>query len=163
MERLKTYEVFESDYVYKGDNMRDDIHDILLDLEDIGLKVDTTFVVKNFKRVPNRCIEVYISRQWGAKDREIPGVVNPEGGYPGNLLFWYEIKDSIVRLTNWYYSQSKYKPIDKSSQFRWEKDDSPLRFFGSGIEMFIGFSEEKDFDKLGDFTSFTSFRLMVRI
>jgi len=155
MNYLTTYKLFESDYISKGDTMREDIHDILLDLEDIGLKVDTTFVVKNFNRVPNRCIEVYIARQWGAKARKIPGVVNPEGGYPGNLLFWYEIKDSIVRLTNWYYSQSKYKPIDKS--------DSPLRFFGSGIEMFIGYREDKDFDKMGDFISFTSFRLMVRI
>lgn len=159
MNYLKNFKIFESDFLYREDRMRDDIHDILLDLEDIDLVVKSTRISKNLQAY----LEVYISRKSDAKDREITGVVNPEGGYPGNLLFWYEIKDSIIRITEWYYSQSQYEPIDKKSQFRWEKDDSPLRFFGSGIEMFVGWSEEKDFEKVGDFISYTSFRLMVRI
>jgi hypothetical protein len=157
MRYLKKYKLFESDYLHREGRMRDDIHDILVDLEDIDLVVKTTRVSKGIQDY----LEVYISRKSDAKNREIPGVVNPEGGYPGDLLFWYEIKDSIIRLTEWYYSQGRYKPIDNVSKVK--ATDIPLRFFCSGIEMLVGCSEEKDFEKVGDFLSFTSFRLLIRI
>jgi hypothetical protein len=109
-------------------------------------------------------LEIYIRRPWNSPNRNIPGVVNPEGGYPGNLLFWYEIKEAIIRLTNWYYSvYAMYDPIDKDTELRTEKDKSPLRFFTSGIEMYIGFNKEEDFDKIDDFISFTNFRMVVKL
>lgn len=36
-------------------------------------------------------------------------------------------------------------------------------FFASGIEMFIGFNKEEDFNGIGDYISFTSFRLVIRL
>jgi hypothetical protein len=170
MKHLKSYKIFES---LSTAEFESDVRDILLDIEDIGLQVNTSLIRKDIsftvyvpagKSKTDIYLEVYISRPWGAKDREIPGVVNPNGGYPGNLLFWYEIKDTIIRLSEWYYSQTIYEPIDKNPNlYRWEKDDSPLRFFGSGIEMFIGCNKGKDFDRLGDFISFTNFRLVMKL
>jgi hypothetical protein len=110
-------------------------------------------------------LEVYITRPYGSSDREMPDLPTPPGGkYPGNLFFWFEIKDTITRLTEWYYSQTIYDPIAKNPNlYRWEKDESALRFFGSGIEMFFGFTNQKDFDGVGDLISFTNFRIELKV
>ena len=155
------------------DEVEDDIRDILVDLEDIGLQINIDRIRKDVEIDPERYfnktktdiyLEVYIARPWGSANRIIPGVVNPEGGYPGNLLFWYEIKDSIIRLTEWYYlTYGMYDPIDKDTKYRSDKDKSPLRFFASGIEMYTGFDKAEDFSEIGDFISFTNFRILIKL
>ena len=168
MRYLKTYtKLFESNI----EDLENYVHDILLELEeDKGLQVNISRIRKDVEDDIQRKIintdvflEVYINRPWGAENREILGVVNPEGGYPGNLFFWYEIKDTIIRLTEWYYSQAPYDPIDKETIYRTDKDNSPLRFFASGIEFLTGCSKEEDFNGIGDYISFTNFRLMIKL
>jgi len=169
MRYLKTYKIFESSI----DDLENYVNDILLELEDNGLQVNISRIRKDVEIDPERYfnktrtdiyLEVYISKPWGAGNREIPGVVNPQGGYPGNLFFWYEIKDSIISLTEWYYSTySIYDPIDKETKYRTDKDKSPLRFFASGVEFLTGCSKEEDFDGIGDYISFTNFRLMIKL
>ena len=171
MRYLKTYtKLFES----RIDYLENYVHDILLELEDDkGLQVEISRIRKD-NEGPDRpggrritstdiYLEVYIRRPWGAENREIPGVVNPQGGYPGNLFFWYEIKETIIRLTEWYYSQAPYDPIDKVTIYRKDKDNSPLRFFASGVEFLTGCSKEEDFNEIGEYISFTNFRLMIKL
>jgi hypothetical protein len=155
------------------DELESEIRDILSSELPEEVNTDISRIRKDVEIDPERYfnktrtdlyLEIYIRRPWNSPNRNIPGVVNPEGGYPGNLLFWYEIKEAIIRLTNWYYSvYAMYDPIDKDTELRTEKDKSPLRFFTSGIEMYIGFNKEEDFDKIDDFISFTSFRMVVKL
>lgn len=167
MRYLKSYKIFESDI----DDLENYVQDILRELEeDKGLQVEISRIRKDVEDDIQRKVkrtdvflEVYINRPWGAENREIPGVVNPQGGYPGNLFFWYEIKETIIRLTEWYYSQAPYDPIDKETIYRTDKDNSPLRFFASGIEFLTGCSKEEDFNGIGDYISFTNFRLMIKL
>ena len=165
-----TYKIFENSYLDINE-FEDTTKDILIELEDSGLQVNYSRLTKDVEIDPerfrnnirtDRFLEVYITRPFGAQKRQIPGVVNPEGGYPGNLFFWYEIKEHIVRLTEWYFSSSIHEPIDKESKYRWEKSSSPLRFFASGIEMAIGFSKEEDFSGIGDYISFSNFRIELK-
>ena len=176
MKYLKKYKLFESNSGEEW-NTREErentIRDISLEFQDAGIICSISKIRKDVELQPDRYngktktdlfLEVYLSRPWNSPNREIPGVVNPEGGYPGNLFFWYEIKDTVIRLAKWYYEiDAIYEPIDKSVVYRHEKDQSPLRFFGSGIEMLIGCSKEEDFQKVGDFISFTNFRIMIKI
>lgn len=165
-----TYKIFENSYLDINE-FEDTIKYILIELEDSGLQVNYSRLTKDVEIDPerfrnnirtDRFLEVYITRPFGAQKRQIPGVVNPEGGYPGNLFFWYEIKEHIVRLTEWYFSSSIHEPIDKESKYRWEKSSSPLRFFASGIEMANGFSKEEDFSGIGDYISFSNFRIELK-
>lgn len=170
MKYLKKYKLFESN-PQDDERRENDIRDISLEFEDAGLicsisKIRKDVELEDFwkKSRVDKYLEIYLSRPWNSPKRQIPGVVNPEGGYPGNLFFWYEIKDTVIRLAKWYYEvEVIYEPIDKSVVYRNEKDQSPLRFFGSGIEMLIGCSKEEDFQKVGDFISFTNFRIMIKI
>ena len=170
MKYLKKYRLFES----RSDEDREyTIREISLEFEDVGLICSISKIRKDVELQPDRYngktktelfLEVYLSRPWNSPNREIPGVVIPEGAYLGNLIFWYEIKDTIIRIAKWYYEvEAIYDPIDKNSAYREELDKSPLRFFGGGIEMLIGCSKEQDFEKLGDFISFTNFRIMIKI
>jgi len=167
MKHLKSYKIFESDI----EDLENYAQDILRDLEDNGLQVNISRIHKDveddtIQRKIKRTdvfLEVYIRRPFGAENREIPGVVNPQGGYPGKYFFWYEIKDTIIRLTEWYYSQAPYDPIDKETKYRTDKDNSPLRFFATGIEFLTGCSKEEDFNGIGDYISFANFRLMIKL
>ena len=162
MKHLKTYKLFESNI----DDFEDNVRDILLELEDEGLQIEIDRTRKDVegKKHSEIIVEVRIMRPFDAPDRVIPGVAQPPGGkYPGNLFFWYEIKDTIIRLTEWYYSEGGYESIDKNSEYRWEKDKSPLRFFGSGVEMCIGNSKEEDFRGIGDYISFSNFRITIKL
>ena len=178
MRYLKSYKIFESDI----DDLENYVQDILRELEeDKGLHVEISRIRKDVEIEPDKFfnkmrtdtyLEVYIRRPSGSENREIPGIVNPQGGYPGNLFFWYEIKDTIIRLTEWYYEYSgrDYTPGINDKIFsdlrkigiKYESN-SPLRFFAGGTEMFIGFYREEDFNEIGDYIRFSNFRLMIKL
>lgn len=149
------------------------VDDLMLDLKDVGLQVNLSRMRKDKSSIDKFVkddktdiyLEVYITRPYGSPDREMPGLpTSPGGKYPGNLFFWFEIKETITRLTEWYYTQTNYEPIDKNPNlYRWEKDESPLRFFGSGIEMFFGCTNQEDFEDVGDLISFTNFRIELKV
>jgi len=167
MRYLKSYKLFESRIQY----LEDDVHDILLELEDEGFQIEISRISKDveddtLQRITKRTdvfLEVRVLRPWGSEDRVIPNTPTPPSGkYPGNIFIWREIKDAIIRLTEWYYSQSIHEPIDKETIYRTDKDNSPLRFSNGGIEFGIGWSKEEDFT-IGDLISFTSLRMEIKL
>jgi hypothetical protein len=173
VKHLKPYKLFES----RIQDLEDNVRDILLELEDEGFQIEMSRISKDIdidtERYFNRTsywqkrtdvfLEVRVLRPWGSEDRVIPNTPTPPSGkYPGNIFIWREIKDVIIRLTEWYYSQSIYEPIDKETIYRTDKDNSPLRFSNSGIEFGIGCSKEEDFT-LDDTTRFTSLRMEIKL
>ena len=168
MKHLKSYKLFESHI----EDLEDNVQDILLELEDEGFQIEMSRIHKDVEIEPEKFfnklrtdvfLEVRVMRPWGSPDRVIPNAPTPPSGtYSGNILIWREVKDAIIRLTEWYYSESIYEPIDKETIYRTEKDDSPLRFFNGGIEFGTGWSKEEDFT-LGDFISFTSLRMEIKL
>jgi hypothetical protein len=164
---IKPYKLFES----RIQDLEDNVRDILLELEDEGFQIEMSRISKDveddtLQRRTKRTdvfLEVRVLRPWGSEDRVIPNTPTPPGGkYPGNIFIWREIKDAIIRLTEWYYSESIYDPIDKETIYRTDKDNSPLRFSNGGIEFGIGWSKEEDFT-LGDLISFTHLRMEIKL
>ena len=177
MKHLKTFKLFES----RIEDMEDIVKDILLELEDLGLQVEIDRIRKDREDTSSGrthvftdvFLEVRISRPWGAPDRympeasELPKHISQHTGsgfkYPGHLLFWFEVKDAIIRLNNWYYSQSISEPIDKETIYRVDKDKSPFRIYNSGIEFGIGWHKPEDFDGIGDYITSSSIRIEMKV
>lgn len=195
MKHLKTYNLFESNYLDRFSDsikMINNIKDILLELEDndefkISLSTlkDWTFEKEyEIEEVDGRMLpknradylEVHISTKYSREDkegREIPGAPTPPGGkYPSTTFLWFEVKDVIIRLCEYYYSE--YTPgIDSktsneigikyksNSPFRASNAGS-FRMFDGRVEFGIGWTSEEDF-KLDDFTSFTSLNLIIKL
>ena len=174
MKHIKTYTLFERvsketklfESLSPDDEKENYILDILSQLEAEGLQIESS---RTRKDVPGKFhsdifLEIYIRRPYGSPDRVIPGVPQPPGGkYPGNLFFWYEVKWALFHLVEWYFAVTQYEPIDKKTEWRWEKDDSPFRYFNSGIEFAIGCHKEEDFKGIGDFISFSNLRLQIKL
>ena len=167
MKHLKPYKLFESRIV----DLENNVQDILLELEDEGFQIEMSRISKDVEddTLQRRTVrtdvflEVRVLRPWGSEDRVIPNTPTPPSGkYPGNIFIWREIKDAIIRLTEWYYSESIYEPIDKETIYRTDKDNSPLRFFNGGIEFGTSWSKEEDFT-LSDLISFTSLRMEIKL
>ena len=168
MKHLKSYKIFESRIA----DFEDNVQDILLELEDEGFQIEMSRIHKDVEIAPEKFfnklrtdvfLEVRIMRPWGSPDRVIPNTPTPPSGkYPGNIFIWREIKDAIIRLAEWYYSESIYEPIDKETIYRTDKDNSPLRFYNGGIEFGTSWSKEEDFT-LSDLISFTSLRMEIKL
>ena len=178
MKHLKSYKLFESHI----DDFEDIIRDILLELEDDGFQVE---IDRNRKDIEDDTlqrkvkrsevfVEVRIMRPWNSPQRVIPGAPEPPGGtYPGNIFLWKEVKDAIVRLNEWYYEYSgnEHTPgiSGKTAQELAKigikyNSNSPFRMFTSGVGEFgVGWHKPEDFDNLGDFISFTSLRIEMRL
>ncbi len=154
---MKYLKYFESSHI---EDIENDIHDILLELEDSGFVVEIRryggLSSGSLKRVH---LEITILRPRDSPDRHIPnaplGSVNDK--YPGGIFLWMEVKDAILRLVEYYYSTSTYEPDNYSIQ------NVPMRFFGSGSEFCIGASVENDFEHIDDFISFINFRILIII
>jgi hypothetical protein len=143
MQYLKTWKLFESnnDLLYEAE-------DILQELKDIGLLVS----INMDWRGP---LEIRISKRYDSSDRVVPDLPTPPGGkYPGNLFFWFEVKETIIRLNNWYLSFKK--------DFTQNNKISIFRIFTGNIEFGTGFKEE-DFERLNDSISFTSLTIQIKL
>lgn len=173
MKHLKSYKLFES----RIDDMEDEIRDILLELEDNGLQIEIDRTRKDVEGsktgYTDTFIEVRIMRPFGSPDRVVPGASQPpRGKYPGNLFFWYEVKDAIIRLNDWYYDYSgnEYTPgISGETTQELAKigikynTNSPFRMFDGGVEFGIGWYKPEDFNGIGDYISFSSLRIEMKL
>lgn len=175
MRYLKSYKLFES----RIGEFEDSIHDILLELEDDGFQIEIDRTRKDrqsssVKGYTEIFIEVRIMRPWNSPQRVIPGAPEPPGGaYPGNIFLWKEVKDVIIRLNEWYYEYSgnEFTPgiSGKTAQELAKigikyNSNSPFRMFTSNVGEFgIGWHKPEDFDKLGDYISFTSLRIEMMV
>lgn len=137
-----------------GDNLYYNIKDILLELSDAGLQVNTSILRNDINdKLTHKYLEVVIQRPWGSPDRTIEGAPTPPSGkYPGDIFLWKEVKDTIIHLVEWYYSQSSFSPNQK-----------PIRFFSSGVEFANKYCNEKDFEGIGDLISFNRLKLEIRL
>ena len=170
MRYLKTYNsLFESTDL-------NTIKDILLDLEDEQFTIE----------VNNK------STQWRYSDySEIiikRNVSGHNGGLMGFEFIWKEVKETIFRLMDYYYSENDKPEIGNNKilltngekmRIRELYTNSPFRFFGhfrsgSGasdrlVEFGIGFTNEEDFNNsyqkhiiLGDYTKFEKIRILIK-
>lgn len=170
MKWIKTYKVFESDM----DDMEETVSHILFDLEDLGflISMERIWLQKEGKINKDVYLEVYIRRPFGSRDRVIEGAPEPPSGkYPGPVFLWMEVKNVIIRIAKWYY---EFTGLDRTPGINSKiysdlrkigidyKSNSPLRFFNGGTEFGYGWHNEEDFT-LGDFTSFTSLKLWIRL
>ena len=173
MKHLKSYKLFES----RINDMEDEIKDILIELEDNGLQIEMDRTRKDVegssKGYTDTFIEVRIMRPYESPDRVIPGVPQPPGGkYPGNLFFWYEVKDAIIRINDWYYEYSGNELTPGISGKTAQElanigikynTNSPFRMFNAGIEFGIGWHKPEDFDGVGDYISFDRLRIEMKL
>ena len=134
---MKYLKKFESTDWESEQNFVSDLEYITLELKDEGILVDirlnksSVYVYgrfKNSKYVKPLEYEVRISKP----------------GFSRDLLHWSEIKDTVIRLTEYCYETG------------WS-----VRFWGDGIEFFTGFKKEEDFAGVGDGITQFSFRMLI--
>ena len=165
MKHLKSYKLFES-------VSEQTVRDILLEItDDSNFNVEIKEVDPPKVGIDNH-LEVYITRGSyldSRKTREIPGAPDVLGGYPANLFLWFEIKDTIIRLCEYVYSETEFTPGINSKTFNALRNmgikyesNSPFRMFNGGVEFGIGWHKEEDFT-LGDFISFTSLKIIIKL
>ena len=173
MRHLKSYKLFES-------VSEQTVRDILLEItDDSNFNVEIKEVKVNFTSDEiygqDNHLEVYITRtrkkSWidhlNSK-REIPGApIPPGGGYSSEIFLWMEIKDTIIRLCEYVYSETELEPIENRHFQQWYLQQehfakSPFRMKNGGTEFGIGWHKAEDFT-LGDFISFTGLKLIIKL
>jgi hypothetical protein len=148
----------------------DTIKDILLELEDAGFTIEI-----NSRRLGELYKEITISFRTSKHN----------GGLMGFEFIWRDVKDTIFRLMNFYYSENEKPKINNNKIILSNKEkmnfrmfDLPLRLFGhirngfaasdKMIEFGIGFTSKEDFDNakdnyiIGDYTIFEKIKILVK-
>lgn len=146
MKYLKSYKLFES---VSEQTVREKLYDIT---DDSNFKVNIEYASRGGLK---ESMIVFISRgsYHSRRTREIIGAPDAPGGYPDSLFLWFEIKDAIIGLCEYVYSETD--PIDN-------RTEHPFRMFNGGVEFGIGWHKAEDFT-LGDFISFTSLKLVIKL
>jgi len=174
MKHLKRYKLFESFDL-------DIIKDILLDLEDEQFTIEINNRASIF--IPNKTLkrdfryskytEIIITRR----------VSGHNGGLMGFEFIWRDVKDTIFRLMDYYYSENDKPEINNKKILLSNKEkmaikdlytNSPFRLFGhirNGflasdklLEFAIGFTSEEDFidHSLNDYTIFEKLKILIK-
>jgi hypothetical protein len=131
VKKIKYFKQFESTDWNLENEFVHDLEDITLELKDEGMLVDIR--LNRSTRKNNRSVakpseyEVRISRP----------------GFKKYLISWSEIKDTVIRLTEYCY-----------------ENDWGVRFWADGIEFLTGCKKEEDFTIGDDITQF-SFRMLI--
>jgi len=123
---MKYLKRFESTDWNSENNFVSDLEDITLELKDEGMLVDV-----------NRLGNEY------AINISIVGIVISKPGLMTGLIEWSEIKDTVIRLTEYCYENG------------WS-----VRFWGDGREFLTGCKKEEDFT-IGDGITQFSFRMLI--
>lgn len=170
--KIRKFIDFITESINEGEFL-DQVSDILLELEDIGLLAERSIIRKDIKDRTEKYLELTIRRPWGSPDRVMPNLPTPPAGkYSGELFFWYEIKDVIIRLNHFYYEFSGnentsginskiYSELGKIG-IRYNSN-SPFRMFMDGIEFGIGWYKPEDFSGISDLISLSRLRIEMRI
>ncbi len=148
----------------------DIIKDILLDLE------DDLFTVEINSRYKAGYTEIIITRY----------VSGHNGGLMGFEFIWRDIKDTIFRLMDYYYTENDKPEINSNKIVLSNREkmaikdlytNSPFRLFGhirNGfaasdrmVEFGIGFTSEEDFNNaqdnsIGDYTIFEKIKILIK-
>jgi hypothetical protein len=170
--KIRKFSDFISESISE-DQFTDQVSDILLELEDIGLSVERSIIRKDVSDRTEKHLEITIRRPWGSPDRVMSNLPTPPGGkYPGELFFWYEIKDTIIRLNHFYYEFSGnenapginskiYSELNKMG-IKYNSN-SPFRMFMDGTEFGIGWYKPEDFNGIADLISLSRLRIEMKI
>jgi len=130
--KIKNFKQFESTDWNSENEFVHDLEDITLELKDEGMLVDirlnksTGYSARNFVAKPSE-YEVRISKP----------------GFRTALFEWSEIKDTVIRLTEYCYDNG------------WS-----VRFWSDGTEFLTGCKKEEDFTISDSITQF-SFRMLI--
>jgi len=131
--KIKNFKQFESTDWNSENEFVHDLEDITLELKDEGMLVDIR--LNRSTRTDNHSVakpseyEVRISK---------PGLT-----IGGSLIHWSEIKDTVIRLTEYCYENG------------WS-----VRFWADGREFLTGCKKEEDFTISDSITQF-SFRMLI--
>lgn len=161
MKHLKSYKLFES-------VSEQTIKDILLEItDDSNFNIDIGYASRGGIKESMIVSITRGSYQDSRKTREIPGAPDVPGGYPANLFLWFEIKDAIISLCEYVYSETELdtienKPFQQYYRQLPQYNKSPFRMFNGGAEFGIRWHKAEDFT-LGDFISFTSLKLVIKL
>lgn len=131
MKYLTKYKQFESTDWDLENKFVSDLEDITLELKDEGFLVDVRL---------NKSTSIYVYGHVKPLEYEIriskPGLMT-------DLIEWSEIKDAVIRLTEYCY-----------------ENDWSVRFWGDGTEFLTGCKKEEDFT-IGDSITQFSFRMLI--
>ena len=131
MKYLTKYKQFESTDWDLENKFVHDLEDITLELKDEGFLVDVRL---------NKSTSIYVYGHVKPLEYEIriskPGLMT-------DLIEWSEIKDTVIRLTEYCY-----------------ENDWSVRFWGDGTEFLTGCKKEEDFT-IGDGITMFSFRMLI--
>jgi hypothetical protein len=133
---MKYLKKFESTDWSSEQNFVSDLEDIALELKDEGMIVDIRL---------NKSTSIYSTSIY------VYGTVKPleyelrisKPGFRTSLFEWSEIKDTVIRLTEYCYENG------------WS-----VRFWGDGREFLTGCKKEEDFT-IGDGITQFSFRMLI--
>ena len=114
MKFLKPYKLFES-FPTKWSDMKYDIGDILLELQDDGMDITFNNVKFSDGEINFGTYEFVISKPLASSDH--PHWFMDRGEYPHNLIRWKEVKDVVKRVTRYVHSKG-----------------GRIRFFSDGFE-----------------------------
>ena len=171
MKKLKLYKDFEikrrkESHFFESniDEFTECVNDILLEIQDDGFQIEMSEFHKDDDSL---VLEVCITRSLRSLHKS---------------FFWKDVKDSIIRLNEWYYGYSgneltpgiNGKTIKELAKIGIRyKSNSPFRMFSSipkptwpiseSDEFGIGWYKPEDFDNLPDFTSFTILRIEMKL
>lgn len=113
-------------------NFVSDLEDITLELKDEGMLVDIRL---------NKSTSIAVYGHVKPLEYEVR-ISKP--GFRTDLIEWSEIKDTVIRLTEYCYESG------------WS-----VRFWADGIEFLTGFKKEEDFAGVGDEITQFSFRMLI--
>ncbi len=128
MKYLTKYKKFESKWESENKFVHD-LEDITLELKDEGMLVDVT-------------LNTVSKAVYGFEPLEYEIRITKPGLMTG-LIEWSEIKDTVIRLTEYCYDNG------------WS-----VRFWADGIEFLTGCKKEEDFT-IGDGVTQFSFRMLI--
>lgn len=131
MRNIKNFKQFESIDWDLENKFVSDLEDITLELKDEGFIVDVRL---------NKRTSIYVYGHVKPLEYEIR-ISKP--GFRTDLIEWGEIKDTVIRLTEYCYENG------------WS-----VRFWGDGTEFLTGCKKEEDFT-IGDGITQFSFRMLI--
>jgi hypothetical protein len=145
---MKYLKKFESTDWESENKFVSDLEDITLELKDEGMLVDI-----RLNRVGTHLSGIDGKSGVATGEYEIrinkpgkPGFINVVTAYTDrtSLIEWSEIKDTVIRLTEYCYDNG------------WS-----VRFWADGTEFMTGFKKEEDFT-IGDGITQFSFRMLIK-
>lgn len=138
MKNIKRYKQFESTDWNSENEFVHDLEDITLELKDEGMLVDIR--LSRSTRTNNHSVAKPL--EYEIRISKPAAIYNPMVTFSRDLINWSEIKDTVIRLTEYCY-----------------ENDWGVGFWSDGVEL-KDFKKEEDFT-IGDGITQFSFRMLI--